>query len=251
MEKVILKSSTPIDYVMPFVDCSVKIVESFRDKRIRLINNKHDYIDSLNLGMEMADGKYIARMDADDIMHPDRLLVQFNLMEKESDIDICSTWCTLFNNQSKRTAIYKRAFGYIKNPLITLLDSNIFTHPSMMFRTGFIRKHHLRYERYPYAEDYKINVEAAIKGAKFYIEPQSLLLYRCHAEQVSVKKKAEQDLTAIRIKEEIMNYILPKIPKELQDLYSCLRVIENMRYVKPNYKFNQLYKILKYNSVRI
>jgi hypothetical protein len=33
MEKVILKSSTPIDYVMPFVDCSVKIVESFRDKR--------------------------------------------------------------------------------------------------------------------------------------------------------------------------------------------------------------------------
>lgn len=189
MEKVILKSSTPIDYVMPFVDCSVKIVESFRDKRIRLINNKHDYIDSLNLGMEMADGKYIARMDADDIMHPDRLLVQFNLMEKESDIDICSTWCTLFNNQSKRTAIYKRAFGYIKNPLITLLDSNIFTHPSMMFRTGFIRKHHLRYERYPYAEDYKINVEAAIKGAKFYIEPQSLLLYRCHAEQVSVKKK--------------------------------------------------------------
>lgn len=52
-------------------------------------------------------------------------------------------------------------------------------------------------------------------------------------------------------KEEIMNYILPKIPKELQDLYSCLRVIENMRYVKPNYKFNQLYKILKYNSVRI
>ena len=43
-----------------------------------------------------AKGKYIARMDADDYMHPDRLRIQYLFMEQNSDVDICSTWMKCF-----------------------------------------------------------------------------------------------------------------------------------------------------------
>ena len=45
------------------------IIRAYHDKRIVLLENKHDFIASLNLGMDAARGRYIARMDADDIMH--------------------------------------------------------------------------------------------------------------------------------------------------------------------------------------
>lgn len=49
-------------------DDSVEIIRSYSDSRIRLIENKHDYIGSLNLLLQEARGKYIARMDADDVI---------------------------------------------------------------------------------------------------------------------------------------------------------------------------------------
>lgn len=49
-------------------DDSVEIVKSYHDDRIRLIQNTHDYIGSLDMLLDEARGKYIARMDADDIM---------------------------------------------------------------------------------------------------------------------------------------------------------------------------------------
>lgn len=58
-------------------DDSVEIVQSYHDSRIRLIENKHDYIGSLNILLDEARGKYIARMDADDVMMPERLKIQF------------------------------------------------------------------------------------------------------------------------------------------------------------------------------
>lgn len=49
-------------------DDSVEIIRSYSDSRIRLIENKHDYIGSINLLLQEARGKYIARMDADDVI---------------------------------------------------------------------------------------------------------------------------------------------------------------------------------------
>lgn len=74
------------------MDNTVPIIRSFNDKRIKLIENKHDFIDSLNLGIENASSKYLARMDADDIMFNERLAIQYSIMEEESEITVCSSW---------------------------------------------------------------------------------------------------------------------------------------------------------------
>ena len=229
-------------------DKGVQVVEKYNDERIRLINNKHDYITSLNLGMSIARGEYIARMDADDIMHPDRLFVQYTLMEEKPEVDICSSWCTFFNVKSGKTSVYKGVSGEIGNPLLSLLDDNLFTHSSMFLRRSFVEKVNLKYQNYPYAEDYKLCFDAAKAGAKFYIEPQSLLFYRCHEKQVSISKRTEQDETTIRIKGEIMEYMLPRIPEDLQNFFVCLCKLESMKYTNSGYKYAQMYKLLKDNN---
>jgi glycosyltransferase involved in cell wall biosynthesis len=69
-------------------DRTTEIVRSFRDKRIRLVRNGENrgLIATLNHGVEIARGKYIARMDSDDISHPERLEKQFQFMKQHQDI---------------------------------------------------------------------------------------------------------------------------------------------------------------------
>ncbi|MDD4761099.1 MAG: glycosyltransferase family 2 protein, partial [Bacteroidaceae bacterium] len=80
-------------------DSTRDIIRSCQDERIVLLENKHDFIASLNLGMDAARGKYIARMDADDIMHPDRLKIQYSVMESEPSITVCGTWMQHFGER--------------------------------------------------------------------------------------------------------------------------------------------------------
>lgn len=79
-------------------DDSVSIVRFYADPRIRLIQNNHDYIGSLNILLDEARGKYIARMDADDVMMPERLQVQYDYMEENTDVDILGGCVVLLNN---------------------------------------------------------------------------------------------------------------------------------------------------------
>lgn len=73
-------------------DDSIKVVENFSDSRIRLIRREHDYIATLNCGLSESQGKYIARIDADDIMFPLRIEKQVDIMEYDENITICSSY---------------------------------------------------------------------------------------------------------------------------------------------------------------
>lgn len=232
-------------------DKSVSVVNEYRDKRIHVIHSNHDYIKSLNLGIGKAKGKYIARMDADDIMHPDRLLIQYSLMEDKPEIDFCSSWCALFTKNRGCTFVCKNLSGKIVDPLVSMLQTNIFIHSSMMFKTEFIKRNKIKYLYYSYAEDYKMWVEAAELGAVFFVEPQVLLYHRGHKQQVSNKYSEIQENTCIRIKEEIMEYLLLRIPKEIKDLYVSLCMMEANRLAKPGCRFALMYDVLKFNKIKI
>lgn len=66
----------------------------------------------------------------------------------------------------------------------------------------------MEYQNYEFAEDYKLWVEIAKRGGLFYIESQPLLFYRINTEQVSYQKRKEQAETALRIRWEILTYLL-------------------------------------------
>lgn len=69
-------------------DNTCAIIKSYQDSRIKLVKNRHNYIESTNLLFELAQGKYIARIDSDDIMLPKRLETQYFFLEEHPDIDI-------------------------------------------------------------------------------------------------------------------------------------------------------------------
>lgn len=193
-------------------DNTVDIIRSYTDSRIRLICNEHDFLGSLNLGLQEATGKYIARMDADNIMHPDRLKIQYNIMEEKSEITVCGSWIIVFgeNRQSFLPSLFK---GKLDNVFIILLKHNPLFHSTVMLRKDFLNANNLRYEHYKHAEDYKLWFEIAKRGGVFFIEDQPLLYYRLNDRQVSKLYAEEQKQTSFNIRNEVFEYLINKTKK--------------------------------------
>ena len=80
IDSVLNQSFTDFKFVIVddgSTDNTVQIIKEYADSRIRLIENDHDFIESLNTSIRLAEGKYIARMDSDDIMMPNRLIIKY------------------------------------------------------------------------------------------------------------------------------------------------------------------------------
>lgn len=199
-------------------DSTKSIIQSFKDNRIKLIENEHNFIASLNIGINNASGKYIARMDADDIMHRERLATQYATMEEPLNITVCSSWINVFGENIHEDTIVSSLFGLVECPLLYFLNKNVLFHPTVMIRSDFLRKYSLQYENYEYAEDFKLWVEIAKCGGTFYVDSQPFLSYRISSRQVSNQKKEEQKRTTIQIRKEVLSYLLQQNNDRFQSL---------------------------------
>lgn len=205
-------------------DNSTEIISSFNDPRIRLIMCEHNFIATLNRGFAEATGKYIARMDADDLMIPERLMIQVSIMEKRKDIDVCGSWMEAFG-EDIANRVLGDLYGEINEPILKLLEENFIFHPTIMIRHSFWKLHKLQYSNYSLAEDYKLWFEMAKLDAHFYIEAQPLLYYRISKEQVSKSHHLEQKQTSEEIRWEIIKYFINQIKDkdQLFQLYTLER----------------------------
>lgn len=187
-------------------DSSLSIVESYTDKRILLINNELNLglIKTLNKGIELCKGEYIARMDADDVAHPERLQKQVSFLDQNRNHILCGTNAQIINNKGE-------IVGKIMNPTsntllqISLLFTNPFIHPSMMIRKSAF-KDNLFDEKALHVEDFELWTRLASKGKIANLE-QALLKYRWHDTNVSIKHANIQE----RAKNEIIKGQLLKL----------------------------------------
>ncbi|RNC64977.1 glycosyltransferase family 2 protein [Proteiniphilum sp. X52] len=205
------------------------IIRAYDDKRMVLLENKHDFTASLNLGMDAARGRYIACMDADDIMHPDRLKIQFALMEAEPGITVCGTWMQHTGKGALPRGISGNISGLVEYPLLQFLKGNFMCHPTAMIRKDFLKENQLSYENYAYAEDYKLWTEIAKKGGTFYVESQPLLYCRISENQITNRKGEEQVKTSEKIVREVLLYLIEKNKKDLPELMSMFEAVEKLR----------------------
>lgn len=136
---------------------------------------------SLNLGIHHASGKYIARMDADDISYVDRILTQFEFLEKTPDVAVCGSFYDAIDELGRiqttkvlpTTDAEIRKFLTIGNPIC---------HPSVMYRKEIVSQIGA-YLNGQYAEDYDLWVRlASIPGVRFANIEKSLLGYRTAGE---------------------------------------------------------------------
>jgi len=176
-------------------DTSQETLTSFaaRDSRIILLNRENrGIVESLNEGLALAKGKYVARMDADDISMPRRLARQVAYLEKHPDVVLLGV--RQYEDHLSRW-LHSKVRG-VRNCTWALLFLNYIGHPGVMFRMDTLRKHGLSYRsEYQYVEDYKLWCEITCHGwADVLNEP--LLFYRRHdlaASKTSSGLQAQRD----------------------------------------------------------
>lgn len=172
---------------------SLRIAESFSDPRIRIIKNSErlGLPGTLNRGIDVAKGLYIARMDSDDIALPKRFETQVAYLEAHRDVDIAASYAR---------AIGRREGVIMRNPLsheelrANLLFHTSVVHPTVMMRKASLDSHHLRYDgALPTTEDYEFWYRAS-KTLRFATIPKVLMLYRTHDSQATYKNMEQQEV---------------------------------------------------------
>ena len=130
---------------------------------------------ALNLGLAAARGALIARMDADDVMHPERLAAQVDLIDR--GFDVVATQVELFG-EAVRDGY--REYVRWQNAVVTpeQIDANLyvespFAHPSVMFRRGLGV-----YADGPFPEDYELWLRLHAAGKRMAKVPRVLLRWR-------------------------------------------------------------------------
>lgn len=175
-ELIILNDASPDD--------AETILDSYSDNRIvRYLGTTNvGLANILNIGIQMARGEFIARMDSDDISIPARLQTEVDYLDAHPDIDLVSCGMQLFG-LSDKTMSYKESFwlvcynAFFFSPVL---------HASSMWRKQSFENHHLRYrqDRVP-AEDYDLWTRAIAHRLKLINIPDVLYKYRIHSSQTT------------------------------------------------------------------
>jgi glycosyltransferase involved in cell wall biosynthesis len=168
------------------VDENFIIKNNLKDSRIKIIKGSSNGLSSaLNTGLKFCSGKYIARMDSDDISHQNRFEKQIEFLEK-NDLDACGSFIKYFGSVNY-TKLYPVEF---ENIIYLSQFGTQLAHPSVLFKSSFFSSINYN-ENLKYAEDYMLWFNAFKLGKKISNIPEILLSYRTHINQAS---KASIDL---------------------------------------------------------
>lgn len=168
-------------------DGSAELAESAsKDPRVKVIRNSHNRGQTacLNLGLGVARGRWIARHDADDLAHPDRLALQFQSAQKSPEIVLLGTNGRIINEQDKLVGLLDAPISH-EGITWTAPFLNPFMHTSVMFRADVIRDEFSGYDQsYRIAQDYELwtRVISRYRSANL---PQRLIDYRHLATSMS------------------------------------------------------------------
>ncbi|MCX7744996.1 MAG: glycosyltransferase [Flavobacteriales bacterium] len=248
-------------------DNSASYLRSVHDPRIKLINlpTNAGVTKALQRGLLHSKGKYIARLDADDLALPDRLAFQVQYMESHPDIVLMGSSYQLIDEEDnviKYVNIAKKDLEIRWK----LLFKNPFIHSTVIFRHSVLTKNNLGY-RQAHGEDYRLWVDILEYG-KAEISDKPLVKYRVHPNSWTTTKNDQQVKAAYEIaSKEIRKYISiesgkiqplisfargiiidENISSEVKRLYKNLLksfLLKNHRHINMEILFNQLLEAKK------
>ena len=163
---------------------------SGKEARLRVLPRPHEgIIPTLNIGLEACQAAYVARMDADDICHPERLERQAATLDAHPEVTLVSCLVEGFSKDGVREG-YRIYIDWL-NSLITDEDirreifvESPFAHPSVTFRKTQIEALG-GYQEHGWAEDYDLWLRLYLKGARFAKIPEVLLSWREHSDRLT------------------------------------------------------------------
>ena len=214
-------------------DSSIEIIQSFKDKRIKLFTNKSNqgYIAGLNFLVQKSKGEFIARNDQDDISLPERLYKQLKFFEINPNLSI-------LGGQIHTIGKYVRKVSYPVNNgdcRSQLLFNTCLHHPTVIFKRKKIEKFisNLYDESKSPSEDYdlwaKLSLSLMIENI-----PDIILKYRIHQNNYSTLQQEKQFKNNLIIREEYFkHYLKMSISKNENILMN--KIIYNHKLLKEDF----------------
>lgn len=179
-------------------DGTVGVLDRLGDPRVRVIKSRDRlrFSGALNLGLELATGRFLARMDGDDIAVPDRLEIQHRYLMAHPDVGMCGGMAEMFG--IRRGVFFRQPLSHGAIQSYMLFD-NPFVHPSVMLRREVIERHHLRYDAaYCPTDDYELWSRAVRLFPAVNLD-RTVLRYRVHAASLTQSEWADMDGHAARV----------------------------------------------------
>ena len=168
------------------------IIQAFDDPRIRLIRNAENLgaTKSLNKGMDVARGKYIARMDADDLSLPHRFETQFNFLENHPDYALVGSSYLQMDGKDNVISLV-RVLLEDREIKEGLKKQNWFGHGSVMMRKSALQRVGGYDEKFIFAQDYDLWLRVAEKYKMANID-EPLYCWRLRDSGISKARQEEQ-----------------------------------------------------------
>lgn len=192
-------------------DNTLKIIKKLNDPRIKLIEKPRNtgYTNSLNMGLKLAEGEFIARMDGDDICLLNRFEKQLAFMRSHPDVIVCGTGYSVIGKEDIK--LNPESHEEIK---LELLRGNCIVHPSAFIKKSILQKYKLFYDdQMEPSEDYDLWIRLLGYG-KLHNLPEALIKYRVHVNSVSRKKAKQQEENAAIAKIKLLEYLKLELSKE-------------------------------------
>jgi glycosyltransferase involved in cell wall biosynthesis len=194
-------------------DGSLDVLRSFQDERILLLSNgiNRGLVFTLQRGMSAASGRYIARMDGDDISSPERLRLQVEYMDAHPDADLVATCVALIDEEGRPMGDWMddRAYTTPESIRSFLPVNNSIAHPSVLAKAEIIRKLGYRAEQRE-AEDYDLWLRWASSGYSLHKLQQPLVMHRIRGGSFTRLRQRNVFLKLSAIKRRFLMYELKR-----------------------------------------
>lgn len=199
-------------------DRTFSIMKNFRtlDRRVKIFfsSQNRGLIKTLNELIKLSNGSFIARMDADDISHPNRLFNQHEFLVK-NELEICGT---AFQTIDRKGSVIKRYKVPLSHSEIVLsaLFKVPFPHGSMMAKATIFNQLCYDESSFEAVEDYFLWVKMIINNIKFGNLDDQLYSLRVHKSSFSGSKRKEMSIQ----KKQVKYFLINNFKHELGQIYT-------------------------------
>lgn len=184
------------------------------DERIKLHFNETNLglPNTLNIGIRLATGDFIARMDGDDISSPSRLETQLNYMLAHPNIDLVGTNSFVINEEGKIIGKYQKLkTDFSQKKMLRTVNINLI-HPTWFGKSELFKK--CLYRDFMHCEDYDFMARAYSVGANFHNINEEL--FYCRVQQTSCRSVSrkfayEQYINTLKVRQQLNDFLRNKV----------------------------------------
>ena len=176
-------------------DDSVKMIESFNDERIVILHNGKNLgqTKSLNVGLKLARGKYIARMDADDMAFPTWLEKLVTYFEKKQKYAVIGAAAVVIDDTGRKKEI-RRAPINLHEIIFRIFFAPPVNHVSVLMNKDIILKVGGYDEEFKITQDYELWSQLIRKDYSITNVPDILVSYRVHSQSIGFRETDKRGL---------------------------------------------------------